>query len=65
MKVRAIQTGYFDGLHIPGTESELFVVPDGENGSWFEPAEPGDQAEAKKATRAAKGSAPAEPGDQA
>ncbi|WP_334157920.1 hypothetical protein [Oryzomicrobium sp.] len=37
MRVRAINTGFYHGLHVPGTDSEEFDVPDGEKASWFVP----------------------------
>ena len=37
MRVRATSTGYHNGLHIPGTDSEEFEVSDGETATWFEP----------------------------
>lgn len=37
MRVRAINTGFYNSLNIPGTDSEEFDVPDGEKASWFVP----------------------------
>ncbi|MDR3005203.1 MAG: hypothetical protein LBV14_13330 [Acidovorax sp.] len=43
MRVRAIQTGFYGCLRVPGTDSEEFDVPDGEKATWFAPVEqPGD-----------------------
>ncbi len=43
MRVRAIKTGYFNGLHIPETDSEEFDVPNGCKGSWFVPVKKAQQ----------------------
>lgn len=50
MRVRANKTGYFNGLHIPDTDSAEFEVPEGTKGSWFEPV----GAPAKKGKKAAE-----------
>jgi len=39
MRVRAIQTGFYNSLRIPDTDSAEFEVPDGTKGSWFQPVE--------------------------
>ena len=55
MRVRANKTGYFNGLHIPDTDSAEFEVPNGTKGSWFEPVAPAKAAApAKKGGKAAE-----------
>ena len=44
MRVRAIKTGYFNGLHIPETDPEEFEVPDGSKATWFVPVKKARQA---------------------
>ena len=44
MRVRANKTGYFNGLHIPDTDSAEFDVPNGTKGSWFDPVKKGNKA---------------------
>lgn len=51
MRVRAIKTGFYNGLHIPDTDSAEFDVPDGSKATWFEPVK-GKQA--KKGDKAAE-----------
>lgn len=55
MRVRASKTGYFNGLHIPDTDSAEFNVPNGSKATWFEPIK-----DSKKAAKA--DDAPADPG---
>lgn len=50
MRVRATNTGFYNGLRVPGTDSEEFDVPDGEKASWFVPV-----------TKKGKAAAPTEP----
>jgi len=64
MEVRATKPGYFDRYR---AEGDLFEVPDGAKGSWFEPTEAKAKAPAKDGAKAkaAKpaGEAPAKDGD--
>ncbi|MHB1368637.1 MAG: hypothetical protein ACYCW7_00320 [Pseudomonadaceae bacterium] len=41
MRVRAIKTGFYNGLRIPDTDSAEFDVPDGSKATWFAPAKKG------------------------
>ena len=57
MRVRAIETGYFGCLRVPGTDTEEFEVPNGAKATWFVPVEQ-KQAEAQKPKTEAKAQKP-------
>lgn len=60
MRVRAIQTGFYNSLRIPDTDSAEFEVPDGTKGSWFQPVEQKDNGKGGKKPEARANEKPAD-----